>query len=71
MLTPEDRQELINIFSKLKEEVTDTLENDNVLPSSITNNGKQVGIKIELYKIYPEKEVSPPKHQENIGNGNK
>ena len=62
MLTPKDRQELINIFSKLKEEVTDTLKDDNVLPSSITNNGEQVGIKIELYKLYPEKEVPSPKH---------
>ena len=60
MLTLEDRIELISIFAKLEAEVTDTLKNARVLPSSITNNGKQVGVTIELRKLYPEKEISPP-----------
>ena len=57
MFTLEDRKELISIFSKLKKEAAGTLKNDNVLPSSITHNGKQVGVKIEFYELLPP----PPK----------
>ena len=53
MLTTEDRKELIRIFEKLTPEVTECLQNQ-VLPSSITHNGENVGITIEFRKLYPE-----------------
>ena len=53
MITPEDRKELIRIFEHLKSQVTECLQ-DQVLPSSITHNGENVGITIEFRKLYPE-----------------
>ena len=46
-----DREELRDIFSRLSESVQQTLENDRVLPASVTHNGEAVGIKINFYKL--------------------
>ena len=62
MITPEDRKELIRIFEHLKPQVTECLQ-DQVLPSSITHNGENVGITIEFRKLYP-KDAQSLEHKE-------
>ena len=63
MFTDTDREELKQIFENLKTSVDDCLENHDVLPSSITHNGKHVGITIEFNKIYPLGELSEPQDE--------
>lgn len=57
MFTPEDRQELCELFENLKQSVEATLDNDKVLPASITFNGENVGITLKLRKLEPGKKA--------------
>ena len=55
MFTLEDRQELCELFENLKTSVESTLDNDKVLPSSITFNGENVGMTLQLRKFHKER----------------
>ena len=53
-MTHEDRKELLSILEQVYTDARKIIENDRVLPSSITFNGEDVGVTIELRKVYKE-----------------
>lgn len=54
-----DREELRDLLDKICESAKDCFENHNVLPHSITFNGKTVGLKLTLYNIDESEKDKP------------
>lgn len=52
MYDQSDRKELLSIFDKIAKDARESLVNDGVLPQSMTDNGKSVGVTIKFRKLY-------------------
>ena len=53
----EEREELITVLDKITEIARKTLECDNVLPESMSLNGKTMGITIKFRELDSEKDT--------------
>ena len=59
MFDEKDREELLAVFDDLTQMARNSLKNDVFVPTSITKNGKRVGVEIKFHYIYPLNPIHP------------
>ena len=55
MITDNDKKELLKVLEEVFKDARRCLENDNVIPESISQSNDTVGVSIKFRKIYEKR----------------